>query len=1017
MQGRFRDKSRPQAQQQPRWRQDQFQGALNDDLPATAIEADELAVLEDLIAHPRYIEGRGGSQRYTNTVLPGTSPTRSWLQHPQTGKHLIHRQSQFFIAPASMSSWTEVKSVGPAQYTTGTIAGDTGSQLSGFTVRGATEDNTNAGTLYWNLTHSGAVSTLSVYKDAAKTSKVMEGTRSGTGALYLYQQNNSGIGAVGEVIAVGSDDTGAANQITTTYLGESFSDIPTKIIPFKNDFLVFGDNVGLLYVDATNEVYYDVGADNDEYRPFRALVGSGSQSSTTAYGRRYLATYSRIVDASTGLPDSTKDRVSGRIDFEGPSNILGAAGDLTDYAEYWGGFTIGAVYPMTVDLKRSSIPMGYYSAAHFTHLSLYGTLDIGSNGVDPVSGLGNNREIYAWMSDVEMTQHQFTDTISDEQLRARISTGRFGLKSRFFERMTLGKLGQVAGEFLMVAKSGEAKGSYCQLYEPRFVGYYNPAFQTFSVDDGIQEIVKSFDNFVVLCNRSTYSFAPQIHEDAGDLEPIFVMKSKRNVSDTIGVVDIGSISFLDTMSFMARCSDHAIRIFTGVQWDTANLADQKVSNIVKTMVNGSTGGYFAGAYLLWYRDSSNLGYNDKCLRLGLKREAGYGWSKITGDSWVYPDAGTSFVRGAQIIQDANGVQRLLVLDDRDGYFYWVETFTGHGITKQWRDKTDTSGGGGVDITPKLRFRELTGEEESHTCYHEETHLRLRSIFTLFMPGFKANVSGYANGAAAATEEVRNVPESGDIQFWNRLVGNRLQIEAEFTTSAFRLVSADTHYQSHDQKSIATGPHSTEDATRMETLAGYGTLKHWLTRPKNAKNRAAGTDYTASGTAITNTTGPDGKSYGLSFSDDSQYVQSDSTLYSDFTAMSWLRNMPEPNGSAGGSRLFRITGSTSLTIEWTADTTLSINGQTIATTNTDGDNWVHFAIVRRGSTCYVYQNCALHGTVSVSGTLGGTQMQIGGDGEMEIFDFRLYNTALHEDVITHYYREFSEDSGIKVLPRA
>lgn len=44
---------------------------------------------------------------------------------------------------------------------------------------------------------------------------------------------------------------------------------------------------------------------------------------------------------------------------------------------------------------------------HWTHYSVYGTLDIGDNGYDPVNGLANPKELYIWLFDVH-TMRAFT---------------------------------------------------------------------------------------------------------------------------------------------------------------------------------------------------------------------------------------------------------------------------------------------------------------------------------------------------------------------------------------------------------------------------------------------------------------------------------------------------------------------------------------------------------------------------------------------------------------------------------
>jgi hypothetical protein len=45
------------------------------------------------------------------------------------------------------------------------------------------------------------------------------------------------------------------------------------------------------------------------------------------------------------------------------------------------------------------VSAGYWKYDHWTHYSIYRTLDIGVNGIDPITGQGNNSELYVWVAD------------------------------------------------------------------------------------------------------------------------------------------------------------------------------------------------------------------------------------------------------------------------------------------------------------------------------------------------------------------------------------------------------------------------------------------------------------------------------------------------------------------------------------------------------------------------------------------------------------------------------------------
>lgn len=92
------------------------------------------------------------------------------------------------------------------------VYGDAASQLSDWSWTGAALTNTNYGLLYWTLSDVGGTRTVSIYKDAAKTSLVAQGSRVGDGPITLAAQSGSGLsGSV--TVAYTAGDADAANII------------------------------------------------------------------------------------------------------------------------------------------------------------------------------------------------------------------------------------------------------------------------------------------------------------------------------------------------------------------------------------------------------------------------------------------------------------------------------------------------------------------------------------------------------------------------------------------------------------------------------------------------------------------------------------------------------------------------------------------------------------------------------------------------------------------------------------
>jgi hypothetical protein len=319
---------------------------------------------------------------------------------------------------------------------------------------------------------------------------------SGMGRCSLHQQNNSGLGG-SLTVAFTINDTDSGNTFTNIFTESSaVEDVDSSLRPVGNDFFLFMKTVVHIYIDLTNQKLVWINAPAFYGYGGYAFLGVGSQSAATPYGYRYIYTLSRIV-ASNGAEDSTKNRVTGTLVFESPANSLGNSigTNLTrDYGEFWLATPITASTPYTLLTDTSNNGIGrivnLQAYPHYTHLSIYRTLDVGVSGTDPVSGIGNNREIYVWVGDFDGTLESVSDIKSDDELRAAFAAG-FGLKTRFWQNLPVGEVGEIANSFLYVGTRVANTISYGQLADKTHIGFYNPAYQYFKLDDGVQLIAKS----------------------------------------------------------------------------------------------------------------------------------------------------------------------------------------------------------------------------------------------------------------------------------------------------------------------------------------------------------------------------------------------------------------------------------------------------------------------------------------------------------------------------------------------
>lgn len=58
---------------------------------------------------------------------------------------------------------------------------------------------------------------------------------------------------------------------------------------------------------------------------------------------------------------------------------------------------------------------------HWTHYSIYRTLDIGEDGVDPITGQGNNKELYVWVADIPIIKAFGCDTNSTTKVLSLVA--------------------------------------------------------------------------------------------------------------------------------------------------------------------------------------------------------------------------------------------------------------------------------------------------------------------------------------------------------------------------------------------------------------------------------------------------------------------------------------------------------------------------------------------------------------------------------------------------------------------
>ncbi len=834
------------------------------------------------------------------------------------------------------------------------------------------------------------------------------------------------------------------------------------LIPYKRGYLAF-TATKISYTDPGGS--FQVNAAN----PVHGLADDHAAASTHIY--RYLFTLSRIVSYAADPTSFTipADRLVAGAEMVHESGTNGnrysTASTSTardhDYGEVYTANSIDLTNTYTISAESLTSAWGSLASItdnsapiHFTHVSVYRTLDVGTLGVDGVTGQGNNTSIYVWLMDVKRNSGTPTskiDNITDATLRNRIASQNLLLKTQGFTPMPSGSCAAVAGGWMFVSDRSNATPetvlNYCAIgASPENVGYYFAPVQNYRFSDGIRALKANQDILSIFCNSSTHICnLTSVTSDLSKVQYIPFLNYFHCVDYSIGVRDWGTLDSIDQNSLIAVCSDASVRIWDTTKWGddlSYDKVNSEISQIVPaspyTYARGSVGRYYKGAYYLWYSKDTADTATTKCLRYGMgvpetnyaraqRAQAGYGWTFYTG--WVYP----MFKTGVQVITDNNGVQRMIVISKAlSGAFYWVETFdayvgsqdltTGDLATTYRLLRKDTDLGtninAGNEIVCVMNFREMIGAEEADVLVHDETFIKWRpqTVAGGFRTAFSVALSGYKDGSATATETVTNQPKTASIKFTSEIAARRVQLGITTGSGFFRMTGIESHFRSLDKVNYATsGDVSSSESTTAypQYQAEYaGSLTHWVSRRETGIDRATGTTLTVSGT-ITLMIGPDGATdSGYLFSTNTaKYTESASNTYASTFSVSFWAYIPPTNLD-----VFRIAGTNPMYVQFTNATTLSFSGLGTVTVSSVAAGWHHFVIERTGTTISVYQNNVLKGTITSGASLGGGNLSLGySTGAGGIADFRVFTSLLSVGAIGYYYNDVINNAGKNVMP--
>lgn len=207
---------------------------------------------------------------------------------------------------------------------------------------------------------------------------------------------------------------------------------------------------------------------------------------------------------------------------------------------------------------------------------------------------------------LEPLRRNYHDSIDDEVLRPRISG--YTIKNRGWSALPLTNMGRVTPGWIFTAVRGEGIVYYQQLNpEQKYLTGYHAGDQlNDEIKDAIQAIHEFPNRIIFYCVNSVYGAPTNTSVQikvAGTGEFINILTGIQILDNNLGVIDYGSIQYIDIGRQMMRTNDNAIRVFDGFKF-SGNLAEDSegnelIMNEIRELQNATASGFRDGEYFIW----------------------------------------------------------------------------------------------------------------------------------------------------------------------------------------------------------------------------------------------------------------------------------------------------------------------------------------------------------------------------------------------------------------------------------
>ena len=491
-----------------------------------------------------------------------------------------------------------------------------------------------------------------------------------------------------------------------------------------------------------------------------------------------------IFDKSSGHPPSNLNRISGDV-FD--ASDIGKKIFAFKDGQYW---TLGTV----TDVSDENTAVGdSTSAVSWSKIP--------------------DKGVYAVISSF-MPARFYKDYVVDSVLASRQDDPYFALQTRFFRPLPSSCSGALGSNFLFVAEQETNKIKYSEMPEARkyIVGFHHLTWQSDSkIQDEITHLKNYPDRMVAFCRKSTWgsntSAFTSIKEPAIG-EEIFTVPIFTVIADQ-GLVHLDSIQDISVGQSILMCEDASVRSFDGRQFSENDFSQNKVHKSLRLWHNRVMSSYDAnGGYMLF--GSPNVSSDDvnfvnmstgSCYKLSLLPSQGQWWSRFGGLQMVSPMPYTCGLS----IDDSNDMTLQVILDERTGQWFQINTYNGpggSGLVETLVDKENT------EIAMSIKALCHRGQRQSISLEHLESHVHIAPLVQgqAYRTGFAVTSKIYVDNGVTYFAKTIDTPIDGDVVYDRKAQSKHLQSEYEFSTSGIVVSEIETIYNTKD----------TAGATAMET---------------------------------------------------------------------------------------------------------------------------------------------------------------------------------------------------------